>query len=413
LVRVYDFCIVTSTVLHEYLREQGIHFVNVRHPYKYCCEFESQTPEAENRSIVRFGVTAGLWKRKNVALLAETFARGMGNDPRCSLHIHTRFDPEDRDYRPEFDRIQKVCREHSNVELLARDLTRDEYLQWMRGLDVYCCVSSGEGYSVTPREALHLGKPVILHAAHVHNEIIDLPGVIPVKCAGRQPASANTSLQDFDIGMNWRLDVESLERAITKCIHELPQICDELMERRHEIISRHSIEDIRHDWIAALNAQYDRYIDTVRLDLPAFLSNGDASDCEDLPIRFNLGTTDFKQRTGTLVRGCVYCLRGNNRPGHCLYGPDYLVTKTERLKVNFRIDFLKMTAYGGARVALDVYDNASEVIIAFREIHYASIKGIENQFMLEFDAVAGQSLEFRVYWFANCDICVTGVRLSN
>ncbi len=78
-----------------------------------------------------------------------------------------------------------------NIELIPESLSREQYLDWLRSLDVYCFMSSGEGWSVTPREALHLGKPVILLDAHAHTGFSHLPGVIPVPPGPPQEAPAS------------------------------------------------------------------------------------------------------------------------------------------------------------------------------------------------------------------------------
>ena len=103
---------------------------------------------------------------------------------------------------------------HKNIQLESRSLNREEYITWISSLDVYCFISSGEGYSVTPREALHLGVPTILLDAHIHSEFSHLPGIIKVESAGKKLSIPNQSTSNTSQGYDWIVDTQSLKSAL-------------------------------------------------------------------------------------------------------------------------------------------------------------------------------------------------------
>jgi glycosyltransferase involved in cell wall biosynthesis len=122
----------------------------------------------------------------------------------------------------------------------------------MSGLDVYCFLSSGEGWSVTPREALHLGKPVVLLDAHVHAELRHLPGIILVPPGPPRPARPAFRWMQGGIGQEAGVDIEALQRVFS----DLPRLAREARARLaaefEQVLAHHDADETRQSWIRAL-----------------------------------------------------------------------------------------------------------------------------------------------------------------
>ena len=258
LVQAHDFCIVTTDIQDVFFAQRGVDLVHLRHPYRFA-GVERAKLERGVHDPLCFGVSAGLWARKNIALMAQVFAETFGADPRYRLKIHTRSDPKDPEFRDEFEKLQPYL-DQDNIELLASPLSREQYLAWLDAVDAYCFISAGEGYSVTPREALHRGKPVILHDAHVHRGFSHLPGVLPVASAGEVPASFRFDTQDKDVGNEWRVDTASLRAALREMAENYTRHKAALVAGYDEILKLHDVDDIRREWIEVLNQRYRRYL---------------------------------------------------------------------------------------------------------------------------------------------------------
>lgn len=106
-----------------------------------------------------FGYSGGFWKRKNHLRVLEAFAAEFGNRCDVKLKLHGRFGEEEI-IKTLRDKI-KECN-LTNVELIVTPYTWDEYLEFFKSIDCCVCLSMGEGFSITPREALACGKPCIV-----------------------------------------------------------------------------------------------------------------------------------------------------------------------------------------------------------------------------------------------------------
>ncbi len=115
-------------------------------------------PTAPHTPFV-FGMSGGFWNRKNHMRVLEAFAAEFGNRSDVKLRLHGRFGEEDV-IKALADKIAEY--QLSNVELIVKPFNQDEYIEFFKSLDCYVFLSMGEGFSITPREALACGKPCIL-----------------------------------------------------------------------------------------------------------------------------------------------------------------------------------------------------------------------------------------------------------
>jgi glycosyltransferase involved in cell wall biosynthesis len=106
-----------------------------------------------------FGLSGGFWKRKNHIRVLEAFAAEFGNRSDVKLRLHGRFGEKEI-----IDTLINKIKEYklTNVELIVKPYSWDEYLAFFKSLDCYVFLSQGEGFSVSPREALACGLPCIL-----------------------------------------------------------------------------------------------------------------------------------------------------------------------------------------------------------------------------------------------------------
>lgn len=106
-----------------------------------------------------FGFSGGFWKRKNHIRVLEAFAAEYGNRTDFKLRLHGRFG-EVEVIKALMDKIAEL--KLTNVELIVKSYSHEEYVAFFQSLDCYVSLSMGEGFSITPREALAAGKPCIL-----------------------------------------------------------------------------------------------------------------------------------------------------------------------------------------------------------------------------------------------------------
>ena len=136
----------------------------------------------------------------------EAFLAEFGTDPSVQLRIHSRsglkndFDLQTLknkiNRRKEIIKLEKLSFGKNqltrNVEILLSSLPGSEYKSFLQSLDCYVLLSRGEGFSLTPREALALGKPCIITNNTAHQTIAKTGFVYVVQSRLPEPASTST-----------------------------------------------------------------------------------------------------------------------------------------------------------------------------------------------------------------------------
>ncbi len=147
--------------------------------------------------------------RKNHMLVLEAFMKAFAHDPAVHLKIHTR-GPDNAAFKEFMARVH----EHglSNVSISHDDLSSKAYREFLRELDCYVLLSSGEGYSLTPREALALGIPVIISDNTAHRTIINSGCVYGVPCDDHH--RAYYPLSGLPVGYQSRPFVQAAQQAL-------------------------------------------------------------------------------------------------------------------------------------------------------------------------------------------------------
>ena len=171
--------------------------------------FLKQPAHQAPRKPFIFGNTCVLEPRKNHDLLVRAFARAFGNARDVRLHIHAPYEN-----KSELDRLKSRIKALglTNVDILVKSLTNSEYLSFMSSLDAYVSFSKGEGFSITPREALALGIPVILSNNTAHKTLCSTGFVTAVSSA--IPERAFNWLFNKHMGYHYNCRVDDAAAAL-------------------------------------------------------------------------------------------------------------------------------------------------------------------------------------------------------
>jgi glycosyltransferase involved in cell wall biosynthesis len=169
-----------------------------------------------------FGMTAGPWRRKNHIKLIKSFKKTFANNNDVILKIHIRKfhellaqNPQDhfawRHVINYCNEIKSLVENAPNIEIIGDVLSREDYLKFMTSLNCLVLPSSGEGFSISPRESLALGLPTIISKNTSHLDLAGIPGVLFIPSDNEIPAVA-----DFDglkVGMQY--DVNESDISIS------------------------------------------------------------------------------------------------------------------------------------------------------------------------------------------------------
>ena len=180
----YDIVVVPDIFLVSVYKNAGVKIPIFVIPLGILIEDLLNVPlKNKVNDVFTFGMSAGFWKRKNHIKLLKSFNKEFGNDPKFKLKLHGRFGP----YKNE---VEKAVKEFNlnNVEFNCNSFSVKDYNKFMEEIDCYVFPSMGEGFSVTPRETMALGKPCIVTNNTSHQTICNSGYVIPLISNKKTPA---------------------------------------------------------------------------------------------------------------------------------------------------------------------------------------------------------------------------------
>lgn len=169
-----------------------------------------------------FGMSAGPWQRKNHLKLIEAFKRQFGHNNNLNLYIHVREFDEILNGKKKYNenvvnyckKINLAARGAKNIKIIGKTLTRKQYVDFLQCLDCYVLPSGGEGYSITPREALILGIPCILSKNSAHLDLLNVPGIKFIESSGLIKSSFD--FKEFASGSQDDISVDALQTALNE-----------------------------------------------------------------------------------------------------------------------------------------------------------------------------------------------------
>lgn len=169
-----------------------------------------------------FGCTAFYEERKNAEKIIDAFCQLFKNNPAVVLKMHSK-----SGYR--IDLLQKkiAASGATNIELIVKPFSQEEYTAFIGSLDCYVFLSKGEGFSVTPREALAAGVPCILSNNTAHKTICASGYVYSVSAQIKERAlydffGPDKDKEGIDIGYRFNCTTHDAVSAMKKVYQNYP-----------------------------------------------------------------------------------------------------------------------------------------------------------------------------------------------
>jgi tetratricopeptide (TPR) repeat protein len=184
-------------------------------------------PLQKSTTQFKLGYLCGPTKRKNVEKLIEAVEQLNREGNSIELMIHCNW------LKPE----QKVWKQYSFVNLTEGKCYDNIINQWYSQLDAYICPSSGEGWSLTPRESMSLGIPTIISDIPVHDELLKSGFYLPIKSDDWEPAYYEF-LQDY-CGQWKSYSIQQIKSAIIAMIENYDYWYDVAQTGQHWVFSKY------------------------------------------------------------------------------------------------------------------------------------------------------------------------------
>lgn len=156
----FDCVVVPDEYLVGVYKKSGVHIPIFVIPVPMNIdEFLNKPLKGYRGNPFTFGVSAIFVDRKNNKKLFNAFVKNYKNNKNFLLKIHGRYGTGNI-YSSLMRKINKF--KISNVDIVSKPLSQEAYTKFLSSIDCYVCISKGEGFSMTPREAMALGIPCIL-----------------------------------------------------------------------------------------------------------------------------------------------------------------------------------------------------------------------------------------------------------
>lgn len=165
--------------------------------------------EVENEKF-RFGCFAGYGRRKNLQQLIRVFSATFKDRSDVELFIHSPLD-----FSGYYENLKNWLKEEKieNVIISKGRLSFKNYVRLFKTIDVYALISKGEGYSITPRQAMALGIPTIISGGSAHQSMADSGNFIVVEPNGKEVAHYE-AINGEDYGLQFTYADADVRKAL-------------------------------------------------------------------------------------------------------------------------------------------------------------------------------------------------------
>ena len=223
----YDMAVVPDEYLVTTFKNAGVKIPIFVVPLGIMVEDLLKLPLKEKASTpFTFGMSAGFWKRKNHIKLVKAFGDKFGDDPKFKLKLHGRFGPIQAD-------VIKAVKDIGlkNIELISAPLSVKEYNAFMEEIDCYVFPSMGEGFSITPREALAMGKPCIISNNTCQQTICKSGYVVPLE-ANKKVSAVFEFMGNKPCGHFFDCDVDDLSSSMKNVVNNYDKYLKQAIQGR-------------------------------------------------------------------------------------------------------------------------------------------------------------------------------------
>lgn len=174
----FDAAVALSPHLIETARRSGVKIPCIALPLPLDIDGLLARPYRAPGKRLRIGSVAAFHPRKNTRLLVEAFVDAFRDRDDVELLIHSNLS-----FPGVVDHVKKFLAEEgvTNVILSHENLSAEDKEDLIDSFDIFVNMSRGEGYSIGPREALALGKVLVLSNTGGHLDLKGTPGVISVE----------------------------------------------------------------------------------------------------------------------------------------------------------------------------------------------------------------------------------------
>ncbi len=228
LNKEFDVVVVADEFYRSVYAQSGVNIPIFVIPHGMYIEHLIEAPLKEKGETFIFGCSGSFNERKNQELLIDAFMQEFTADEPVKLVLQGR-----DNYEGYGERLVKKAQGAQNIEFVFECLTQDLYEELVSTFDCYVLVSKGEGFSVTPREALALGIPCIIANNTAQKTLCDSGFVCSVRSETQVPSTYPKGLFTEDpCGFQFKCEIDDVRRALREVYTHYEQHKQKALEGR-------------------------------------------------------------------------------------------------------------------------------------------------------------------------------------
>lgn len=120
----------------------------------------------------------------------------------------------------------------------------------------------------------------------------------------------------------------------------------------------------------------------------------------------------FQSRTGNAEPDRITCIPLVHEEGHALYGGDGVIRTTGCYRAEFDLKIGERYSARSQIFTVGIFENLKRTEVLVKRTLRFKDEPADQTNALEFQAEAGERVEFRLYWYGGCVLRIYGVRLS-
>ncbi len=181
--------------------------------------------------------------RKNLRKLVEAFILRYGNNPDYLLKLHISYAFNEDQTLEEYIESRGI----TNIEISSDTITQEEYIDFISCLDCYVILSTGEGFSNTPREAMAGGIPCIVSNNTGHTTVVSSGYAVPVACS--KSIDAYYEALSRTVGLQYDCDLQDVITAMEQVTTDYQTHLKKAQEGR-QWVTQYLWSNLKDDYLA-------------------------------------------------------------------------------------------------------------------------------------------------------------------
>lgn len=235
--KYYDGVLVPDEWVSNVYKNSGVKKpIYVIPPYINYENVEKTKRNLGNEDKFVFGINAYFELRKNNKEVIDAFLNCFKDNEKVILKVHGKGGFY-------YDEFKKTYKDNTNIEITTGILSEQDLGLWYESIDCFVLCSSGEGFSLTPRESAIREIPTIITNWSAHKTLVKTDGYLSVECKKLKPAYQRGLFDEY-IGFNVDVDTNEIRLALLEMYKNYDLYKTKILKAKEWILQNENLDFI-------------------------------------------------------------------------------------------------------------------------------------------------------------------------